>query len=65
MRQVKFMDSDGAIYGGILLEDGSIICGCCGGVFPSDDIGKIEEGAEAEIVEAYDYWVNISDTIIG
>ena len=55
MKQVKFID-DGNILGGILLDTGEIICGCCGGIIESD---------EAEIIEIYDDWINISDAIIG
>ena len=57
MKQVKFKDFDGVVHGGILVEeDGIIICGCCGGTF---------EVEEVEIIETYDYWVDISDSIIG
>ena len=59
IKQVKFIDrneEEDNVYGGILLEDGSIICGCCGGIFEADD---------AEIIEEYDTWVDLSEVILG
>lgn len=49
------------IHGGILLDNGDCICGCCGSVFPAD-----ERGETWEILESYDdYWVNLDEEIIG
>ena len=57
MKQVKFKDYDGDIFGGILVESFNvIICGCCGGTFAVDEV---------EIIETYGDWVDISDEIIG
>lgn len=59
IRQIKFRDIVGdTILGGIQLDNGDIICGCCGGVFEADD-------PDIEIIETYDNWVNISYEIIG
>lgn len=56
-KQVKFKDFDGVILGGILIEDEEIvICGCCGVIFEVEEI---------EIVEVYNYWVDLSSDIIG
>ena len=55
MKQIKFRD-DGVILGGILIDDNTIICGCCGGTFERDEV---------EILEIYDTWVDLSSTIIG
>lgn len=56
-KQVKFKDFEGVVLGGILVEnEGIVICGCCGGIFEIEEI---------EIVEVYDYWVDLSDDIIG
>lgn len=50
------------IFGGIAIigdSDGTItnvICGCCGGVFEPEDI---------KILERYDRWVDLTETIIG
>lgn len=39
MKQVKIFDIENQlIHGGILLENGDIICGCCGGLIPKDEI---------------------------
>lgn len=34
----------------------NVICGCCGSMFEPEDV---------EIIEKYDSWVNLIDTIIG
>ena len=55
---IKFKDlfSD-TILGGILLDDGDIICGCCGGLIDkNDNTFKIIEELE---------WINISEEILG
>ena len=58
MKQVKFIDKNeetNNVYGGILMDDGDVICACCGGVFEADDI---------EIIEEYDTWVDFTEAII-
>lgn len=55
MKQIKFR-YDGAILGGILIDDNTIVCGCCGNIFEKDAV---------EILEIYDTWVDLSPTIIG
>ena len=57
MTQVKFHEigRDREI-GGILLDDGKIICGCCGGLFEPKDV---------EIIRKYAYWVDLSEEIKG
>lgn len=58
MRMVKFKDLDTEeILGGILLDDGSIICGCCGGVIEKDD-------PQFEIIKELN-WIDISQSILG
>ena len=63
--QVVFWDVDGDHWiGGIAYGD-VVICGCCGGVIP---IEEIIEFAPADIVEpicAYGNWCDISDDIVG
>lgn len=44
-------------YGGILVDNKYVICGCCGGVFELDD-------GEVEILEKL-RWVPISEEILG
>ena len=60
-KQVKFKDvCNDSIHGGILVINGNdkyIICGCCGGVIEVDE--------DVEIIEEYNNWVDISDSIIG
>ena len=55
-RQVKFIDENETVLGGIMIDNDYIICGCCGGVI---------EVEEVTILETYDTWVNISEEIIG
>lgn len=67
MRQVKFKDIENdVIHGGILTDDGDIICGCCGGLIPEDEIGEPDESGEkqAQILEVYDTWVDLDKVII-
>lgn len=58
VKQVKFRiigDSD-EIFGGIMVDNQYIICGCCGSVFEVNDV---------IICQVYNSWLNISDEIIG
>lgn len=58
VKQVKFKvieDSD-EIFGGIMVDNEYIICGCCGAVFEIDDV---------IICKIYESWLNISEEIIG
>lgn len=56
-KQVKFrVWPNDAPYGGILVDNKFVICGCCGGVFGLDEI---------EILVKYENWVSISDEITG
>ena len=58
IRQVKVrFIADDRVVGGILLTNGTLICGCCGGI--------VEDSDDYEIVEEYKNWVNISESIIG
>ena len=62
MKQVKFKDTDNNMtHGGILLDNGDIICGCCGGLIPADE-QDTDHGFE--LIEIYDYWVDIDEAII-
>ena len=66
--QVKFVEpwQDKVVWlAGIAYRD-EVICGCCGGVFEIDEI--VESAKDFQIedpIEAYDFWVDISDEIIG
>lgn len=59
-QQVSFIEvgTDNPIFGGILIDDRYIICGECGGVFDLAD-------GDAEIIERFPAWVDLSDEIIG
>jgi len=57
--QVKFRtEGEDDIFGGILLDDRYLICGCCGGVWDLK-----EKGNSIIIERVYYYWVDLSDTI--
>ena len=58
-QQVKFWDDDNKEwFGGIMIDNEYIICGCCGSVFDCDKLSE-------EDIEPYRKWVDISDEIIG
>jgi len=63
MKQVMFYDKENDMkHGGILTDDGNIICGCCGGIIPSDEIG---EEHDHQILKVFDFWVNLDEEICG
>lgn len=63
MKQVMFYDKENDVkHGGILTDDGDIICGCCGGLIPNDEIGP---EWDHEILKVYDTWVNLDEEICG
>ena len=77
-KQCKFRDdeNDGVIHGGLYDEDeGILICGCCGGIINEDEIYFPQEDYDNEgydydnhthtMIEIYDTWVNLSETITG
>lgn len=58
MQMVKFKDLESnTILGGILTDEGNIICGCCGGLIERDD-------CQFEIIESLS-WIDISNEILG
>lgn len=55
IKQVLFKgDHSDGVQAGIQLENGFVICACCGGVFEPDEI---------EILHVFDYWVDFSEWI--
>ena len=60
--QIKFRilnEKYDIVYGGIYVEDTNekyVICGCCGHIFPVDEI---------EIIKRYDDWNDLSNEIVG
>ena len=61
-RQIMFRDLENdAIHGGILLDNGDVICGCCGGIQEKDD-----QGTTWELLKTFDEnWKNLDDDILG
>lgn len=58
MQMVKFKDlENNIILGGILTDEGNIICGCCGSLIEKDDF-------QFEIIENLS-WIDISNEILG
>ena len=57
MKQIKFHKVGEDIeIGGILLDDGNIVCGCCGSLFEPEDV---------EIIKEYESWIDLSEEIKG
>lgn len=56
VKQVLFRDEENNLCAGIRLEDGRILCGCCGGILEPEEI---------TIVKVFKDWVNISNAIAG
>lgn len=50
-------------HGGILLDNGDVICGCCGGLIPADEIGGEED--DTVILKVFEYWVDLTGEICG
>ena len=65
MKQVKFLDKENdVIHGGILDDEGNVICGCCGGLIEKEDIGDAPNCTH-KILTIYDVWINLDDEILG
>lgn len=50
IKQVLFAEIDCAVHHGLLLENGNVICLCCGGVVEPEDY---------KIVKVYPDWLNL------
>jgi hypothetical protein len=62
----QFFDSEYWLIG-IGYKD-EIICGCCGSVFPIDQIYEVADEADTEIVDPiqpYKHWIDFSEDIRG
>ena len=61
VKQVKFIEigESERFIGGILLNNGDVICGCCGGIFKNENKGKTWD-----IIEEFENWVDFSEEII-
>lgn len=63
MKQVIFYDKvNDERHGGILTDEGNLICGCCGSVIPADEIG---EEHDYQLLIIFDTWVNLDEEICG
>lgn len=60
VKQIRFEDLVGDVYGGLLVNDEYIICGHCGQI-----IYLNENEEDYKIIEIYNTWVPLSDEIIG
>lgn len=59
IKQIKFVDlENNSTHGGIMTDDGNVICGCCGGLFEGD-----EKGTTWDLIEEVD-WVSLDETIL-
>lgn len=64
MKQVIFYDKENQTkVGGILTDDGDIICGECGGIITADEIGG--EDNDFIILNECGKWFDISEIILG
>lgn len=64
MKQVKIKDnSNDEIHAGILLDNGDVICLCCGGLIPAEKIGTGKEKTD-EILKIYDTWIDVSEWVL-
>ena len=59
-RQIMFKDTDGSLHGGIRLDNGDVICACCGCIFEADD-----EGTVWELVREFNEWINLDEESCG
>ena len=61
IKQIRFLDKENnVIHGGIRLDNGDVICGCCGGLIESDEFDD-----DNELLDEYDTWVSLDEEIIG
>lgn len=64
--QVKYWDGESYI-GGIGFGE-NIICGCCGGIVPLDEVYDFAEDLKENtiLIKVFDMeWIDISDSILG
>ena len=62
MKQIKYKDTENnVICGGIRLDNGDIICACCGSLIPVDEQNRVYD---FELLEEYDNWVDFSYAIV-
>lgn len=60
-KQIVFIDKDEPCkkHFGIMIDNGDVVCGCCGGLFEASEKGK-EWDLVKELV-----WVNLDEEMLG
>ena len=53
--QVLFRDEENNLCAGIRLDDGRVLCGCCGGILEPEDF---------TVVKVFNDWEDISNAIV-
>lgn len=54
-KQCIFVDDFKNVHSGILMDDGNMLCGCCGGTIEAEDF---------RLLKVYDYWVSLDEVEI-
>ena len=62
MTQIKFKDLENdTIHGGIMLDDGDVICACCGGLIDKEEFNNENY---YKLLDIYKTWIDFSESII-
>ena len=62
LKQIKYRDLDNdTVHGGIMLDNGNVICACCGCLISKD---RFTDKESYELIETYKDWVDFSESII-
>lgn len=60
MKQIIFKDlEEGTTQAGFLMDDGTVVCGCCG-----EEYTGSEKGIKYEILKTSEYWADIQVAIL-
>ena len=63
LKQCKFYDVVTELtHGGILMENGDVLCGHCGNIIHFDEF---TDPTQYKLLEVYDSWMDLTETIIG
>lgn len=54
-KQCIFVDDWKNVQSGILLDDGNMLCGCCGATIEAEDF---------RLLKVYDYWIKLDEGAI-
>lgn len=66
MVQIMIYDKEAQlIHGGIKMDNGDVICGCCGGLIEVDDFGESSDCQHIILKEFKKCWVDLTDEITG